>query len=78
MFEYGLLALVLYLQAILRMARMKSLRKSPNAFWFYQPLLFPLLFSIGIFLEYLGIGIITYLAIFGILFEAVCFFLRKR
>ena len=78
MFEYGLLALLLFLQAVLRMARMTSIRKPKNIFWFYQPLIFPLLFSLGLLLQYLGIDVIAYLAILGLLFEFICFFLRRR
>lgn len=78
MFEYGLLALLLFLQAVLRMVRMSSIRKPKNIFWFYQPLIFPLLFSLGILLQFLGIDVIAYLAILGLLSELICFFLRRR
>ena len=78
MFEYGLLALLLFLQAVLRMVRMNSIHKPKNIFWFYQPLIFPLLFSLGILLQYLGIDVIAYLAILGLLSELICFLLRRR
>jgi hypothetical protein len=76
MLRYYFLLLLLTLSAVLRTGNVKS--RCARLFWRIQPFLYPAAFLAAILLSYLGVDLLGWVGLSGLLFEFVCFLLRRR
>jgi len=76
MLRYYFILLLLTLAAVLRAGNVKNRRA--RFFWRIQPFFYPAAFLAAILLSYLGVDLLAWVALSGLLFEFVCFLIKRR
>lgn len=72
MSEYWILVVLLFLQAVMRLFKTFNWQKANGNvpfIWKIQLFIFPIIFLLGVLLELIGIHLVGYIAVIGLLFE---------